>query len=149
MPNKKSDVKAKSEFIKVLESRDYAAKVASAPADIIATKDGQTWYFEIKMTKRRKSYFGAATLTEWKQALVDPEHFRFVVAKTNDEESEFDFIEFTPDEFMGYSTVPPFKIFFSIDLENIGKQRKGKKAVRLTKEILRIMDNCYDTIKQE
>ena len=149
MPNKKSDVKAKSEFIKVLESRGYAAKVVSTPADIIATKDGQTWYFEIKMTKRRDAYFGAATLTEWKQALSDPEHFRFVVAKTNDEESEFVFIEFTPDEFMGYSTVPPFKIFFSIDLENIGKQRKGKKAVRLTKEILRIMDNCYDTIKQE
>lgn len=147
MPNKKSDVKAKTEFVKILRERGFEAAVVSSPADIKATKDGQTWYFEIKMTKRADVYFGAATLTEWRQALADPEHFRFVVARTDDAEEEFEFIEFTPEEFMEFSTVPPFKIFFSVDLENTGKKRSGTKAVRFTRENFEVMDRCYNEIK--
>ena len=148
MPNKKSDVKAKTEFVKLLQERGFEAAVVSSPADIKAARDGETWYFEIKMTKRADVYFGAATLTEWRQALADPEHFRFVVAKTDEAEEEFEFMEFTPEEFMAYSTVPPFKIFFSIDLENRGKKRNGSKAVKLTKENFEVMDRCYEEIKQ-
>jgi len=148
MPNKKSDVKAKTEFVKILHERGFDAAVVSSPADIKATKDGVTWYFEIKMTKRNDVYFGAATLTEWRQALVDPEHFRFVVAQTNDTEEIFEFLEYSPEEFMEYSTVPPFKIFFSIDLVNRGKKRKSTKAVRLTKDNIEVMDRCYEEIKQ-
>ena len=133
MPNKKSDEKAKTEFVKKLHERGLDAAVVSSPADIRATKDGETWYFEIKMTKRTDVYFGAATLTEWRQALADPEHFRFVVAQTDEIEEIFEFLEFTPEEFMEYSTVPPFKIFFSIDLEDRVKKRNGNKAVKLTK----------------
>lgn len=147
MPNKKSDVKAKTEFVRILRERGFEATVVSSPADIKATKDGQTWYFEIKMTKRSDVYFGAATLTEWRQALADPEHFRFVVARTDEAEEEFEFIEFTPEEFMEYSTVPPFKIFFNVDLEDTGKKRSGTKAVRLTKENFEVMDRCYNEIK--
>ena len=62
MANKKSDVKAKTAFVEHLKERGFDAKVVSKPADILATKDGQTWYFEIKMTKRTDVYFGAATL---------------------------------------------------------------------------------------
>ena len=62
MANKRSDVNAKNEFVKLLQDRGFEASVVSKPADIIATKDGQTWYFEIKMTKRTDDYFGAATL---------------------------------------------------------------------------------------
>ncbi len=145
MANKKSDVTAKAEFVKLLENRGFQAQVVSKPADIVATKDGQTWYFEIKMTKRQDVYFGAATLTEWKQAVTDPDHFRFVVAKTNDDESEFEFLEYTPDEFMAFSTVPPFKVYFNIDFK--GNVRKTKKATKLTRENLAIMSDCFDKIR--
>ena len=147
MPNKKSDVKAKTEFVKVLRERGFEATVVSSPADIKATRNGETWYFEIKMTRRTEVYFGAATLTEWKQALTDPEHFRFVVAKTDEAEEEFEFIEFTPEEFMWYSTIPPFKVYFNIDLENVTKQKKVRTAIRLTKENFEMMDGCFERIK--
>ena len=146
MANKKSDVKAKAEFVKCLQDRGFEASVVSKPADIMATKDGQTWYFEIKMTKRRDVYFGAATLTEWEQAVADPEHFRFVVAKTDDEEKEFEFLEYTPKEFMNFSTVPPFKIFFNINFD--GSVRTSKTATSLTHENLKIMSDCFDRIKK-
>ena len=147
MANKKSDVKAKAEFLKRLNDRGFNASIKCKPADIVAFKDGQTWYFEIKMTKRTDVYFGAATLTEWKQAVADPEHFRFVVAKTNEAETEFEFLEYTPEEFMAFSTVPPFKIFFNIDFA--GKVSKTKKATRLTYENLEVMSECFDRIKGE
>lgn len=147
MPNKKSDVKAKSEFIKILQGRGYQAKVVSSPADILATKNGQTWYYEIKMTKKKDTYFGAATLTEWKQALVDPEHFRFVIAKTDDDETSFDFIEYTPEEFMKFSTIPPFKIYFNIDFENQAPKR-NRKAITLSPVKLDLMSKCYEQMKQ-
>jgi len=134
--------------VKLLQARGFDAAVVSSPADIKATRAGKTWYFEIKMTKRADVYFGAATLTEWKQAMADPEHFRFVVAKTDEAESAFEFIEYTPAEFMEFSTIPPFKIFFSIDLENPSRKRKGTKAAKLTKGNLELMGECYDQIKK-
>ena len=36
MPNKKSDVKAKTEFVKILRERGFEATVVSSPADIKA-----------------------------------------------------------------------------------------------------------------
>ena len=146
MANKKSDVKAKKEFVKLLKNKGFEASVVSKPADIMATKDGQTWYFEIKMTKRADVYFGAATLTEWKQAIVDPNHFRFVVAKTNEEESEFEFLEYTPEEFMKFSTIPPFKVYFNINFD--GSERKTRKAKKLTQENLELMSECFDRISE-
>lgn len=148
MANKKSDVKAKAEFVKELNGRGFEAKVVSSPADIMAVKDGQTWYYEIKMTKKADNYFGAATLTEWRQAMADSEHFRFVIAKTNEEESEFEFIEYTPEEFMSFSTVPPFKVYFNINLDgNARKARKARKDNALTKENLDVMSECFERIR--
>jgi len=147
MPNKKSDVKAKTEFVKILRERGFEAAVVSSPADIKATKDGQTWYFEIKMTKRSDVYFGAATLTEWRQALADPEHFRFVVARTDEAEEEFEFIEYTPAEFMEFSTIPPFKVYFNIDFEKKHRKKGRRKATRLTPENLELMSECFEEIK--
>ena len=146
MANKKSDVKAKKEFVKLLRNKGFEASVVSKPADIMATKDGQTWYFEIKMTKRTDVYFGAATLTEWKQAIADPDHFRFVVAKTNEEESEFEFLEYTPEEFMKFSTIPPFKVYFNINFD--GSERKTRNAKKLTQENLELMSECFDRISK-
>lgn len=147
MKNKKSDVKAKAQFIQALQERGFDAKVVSSPADIMATKDGHTWFFEIKMTKRSDTYFGAATLTEWKQAMTDPEHFRFVVAKTDEEETEFEFLEYTPAEFMEFSTIPPFKVYFNINFD--GSKRNPKKAIGLTRENFKVMNECFERIKKE
>lgn len=147
MTNKKSDVKAKTEFVRRLQDKGFNASVVGKPADIVATKDGETWYFEIKMTKQTDVYFGAATLTEWKQAVADSEHFRFVVAKTNEEESEFEFLEYTPDEFMKFSTIPPFKVFFNINFD--GSERKPRRATILTRENLEVISECFDKISKE
>src|SRR5437773_12401683 len=43
--------------------------ITGSPADITATKGGETFYFEVKFTRQGASYFGAATLTEWDAAL--------------------------------------------------------------------------------
>ena len=93
--NSKSDVKAKVAYVERLKSNGYSnPTVIASPADITAEKNGYTWYFEIKKTSQKKKYFGAATLTEWIQALKDPDHFRFVVARESTEET-FDFFEYT------------------------------------------------------
>ena len=86
MKNKKSDLAAKAAFVEELRQRGFEnVNVVAAPADIVAEKDGKTWYFEIKKTSHNDRYFGAATLTEWVQAVKDPEHFRFVVAISADD----------------------------------------------------------------
>lgn len=154
--NKKSDVAAKQAYVAFLEKKGYTAHIASSPADIVAEKDGKIYYFEIKMTKTSKdtAYFGAATLTEWHQALLSPDNFKFVVAYTDDEEKDFTFKEFTPDEFMNFSTIPPFKIFFSIPApcgKSISKKwKKGTRtSIAATKEILMHLDDIYQNMKKE
>ncbi len=61
---KRTDVPAKRAFLEKLKAEGYEAEITSAPSDIIAEKDGETWYYEIKMTEKSDSCFGAATLTE-------------------------------------------------------------------------------------
>ncbi|MDD3014520.1 MAG: DUF3883 domain-containing protein [Candidatus Gastranaerophilales bacterium] len=116
----KSDVKAKNAFIVYLQQQGYtAAKIISQPADIEAWKEGEKYYFEIKMTRQAKSYFGAATLTEWDAAMKYPGRYFFVIALTDEAERTFSFSVMPPEEFIMYSTIPPFKIFFNIDLNKI------------------------------
>ena len=151
MANKKSDIKAKSTFVEKLTKRGFLnARVCSSPADICAEKDGVLWYFEIKMTRRSDNYFGAATLTEWKQAIKDPEHFRFVVAQTLDDEQSFTFTEYTPEEFMEFSTVPPFKIFFNVNLDGTRRTSpKRTKSIGLSREIISAMASLFDELKEK
>ena len=116
----KSDVKAKQAFIAVLKSNGFnSAKIISSPADIVAWKDGVRYYFEIKMTKQTETYFGAATLTEWQSAMANPGTYFFVLAVTDNDETYFKFKLLTPEEFMLYSSIPPFKLFFNIQLPDL------------------------------
>lgn len=150
MANKKSDVKAKNAFCCELLKRGFdIAEVVSSPTDICATKNGQKWYFEIKMTKRSDIYFGAATETEWEQAFKDPEHFRFVVVQTDENETFHRFIEFTPEEFMRGCTIPPFKIYFNVDmaLEQMKDKTNAEKATVLTKERFERLHAAYKSLK--
>lgn len=68
----RSDVDAKQAFVEELNARGFEARIVSTPADIRATKGGETYHFEIKKTSRADSHFGAATLTEWEAAVANP-----------------------------------------------------------------------------
>jgi len=146
--NKKSDVRAKSAYKKYLEDIGFCnVHITANPADITAEKQGKIYYFEIKMTKQTNSYFGAATMTEWKEAIRNPDTFKFVIAKTDENEEDFEFIEFTPNEFLKYSTIPPFKVYFNIDLNDNKKVSKRNKALQATKEILEEFISFFETSK--
>ena len=148
--NTKSDVKAKAAFINYLQKNGFQnAKVISSPCDIRADKNGKEWFFEIKMTKRHDVYFGAATMTEWEQAFKTPDYFRFVIAIADDaHEHGFRFIEMTPAEMMQHSTIPPFKVYFNIDLQNsdIKEQKKTGKKNNGKKKALRLTEPIFNTI---
>ena len=148
--NRKNDTKAKQAFVNELKTRGYEnVEIVAAPSDIIARKNGEEYYFEIKMTHQQKKYFGAATLTEWAQAIKTPDKYTFVVAIANGDDSGFKFIEFTPEEFMGYSTVPPFKMFFNIDFDNLEKKiSKDSKAIKLNDDNILKMVELFEDLKK-
>ena len=146
--NSKSDLQAKLAYVLDLEMQGYTnIKIVKGPSDIIAEKAGQLFYFEIKMTRQTDTYFGAATLTEWIQAFKTPENFKFVIAQTLDDVN-FVFTEFTPEEFMNHSTIPPFKIFFNINLNKDTPKRKTRSAIKLNKETMDLLIKIYDDMKQ-
>ena len=152
MANKKSDVKSKRAFCDELIKRGFdTAEVVSSPADIRATKDGVKWYFEIKMTKRNDVYFGAATETEWAQAFKDPEHFRFVVVETDENETYHRFLEFTPAQFMRGCTIPPFKVYFNVDmaLAQMKDKTQSPRATVFTEERFKRLHEAYKSLKNK
>ena len=146
--NLKSDVLAKKAYCAHLLSRGFSnARVTGSPSDVIAEKDGALWHFEIKCTRKKDKYFGAATLTEWIQAAKDPKHFLFVVASEN--AGMWNFQEYDPATFIEHSYIPPFKIYFNVTMkpEQILKSKRQSTSVRMTLERLRQMDELYQTFK--
>lgn len=146
---KRTDVLAKQAFLEKLRSEGYTAEIKAQPSDIIAEKDGETWYFEIKMTEKTDSCFGAATLTEWEQAFKTPDRYRFVIA-IKGENDTFTFREFTPVEFMQYSTIPPFKVYFNLNLQGATsrKRRKYNGAVSFSEDRFKNMLELYKKFKK-
>ena len=116
----------------------------------MATKNGEVWYFEIKKTTREDVYFGAATETEWEQAFRDPKHFRFVIAKTDEDETSFEFIEFTPEEFIKGCTIPPFKVYFDVNVvtKEMVDKTNSKRATIFTKERFEHLHKAYKMLKK-
>jgi hypothetical protein len=163
--SEKSDIDAKEAYKRQLESTGIydSVEITQAPSDIVAIKGSQKFFFEIKKTETEQAYFGAATLTEWSQALKTPEHYFFVVAKPNKNEqtnieNPFVFKEFTPAQFMEFSTIPPFKIFFNIDQklldgnensEGTRKKRKSREggAIKLSIERLKILEETFELLR--
>lgn len=148
--NTKSDVKAKQAYKKYLDNEGYEnVRIVGNPSDITAEKNGHTYYFEIKMTKQTEIYFGAATLTEWVQAFITPDFFKFVIAKTDENEDVFSFEEYSPSDFMQHSTIPPFKIFFNINLNGETKQKKRRKAIPLTNETMALLTELHNKMREK
>lgn len=147
--NPKSDVPAKKAFVAELRTQGFLnPRIAGSPADVLAEKDGATWYFEIKSTRKSDKYFGAATLNEWIQAFKDPAHFRFVVACFSS--GSWSFTEYSPEAFIEHSYIPPFKVYFNVTV-NADKPKKSKgvsTTVRMTEERLRQMEDLYALFKQ-
>jgi len=147
----KLDIPAKLAFIEKLLAEGYdTAEIKARPADIIATRGGVTWYYEIKLTDHEDRCFGAATLTEWEQAFKTPETYRFVIAIRKPDQS-FEFRIFTPAEFMQFSTIPPFKVYFNIDLDGRHTRKKGGKqsAISLTEANFQKMNALFKRMKEE
>jgi hypothetical protein len=112
-------------------------------------KDNETWYFEIKKTTKRK-YFGAATETEWKQAFADPDHYRFVVALTDETEEHFEWFVYTPMQMLQVSTIPPFKINFNINLDiPVSEQKCSRKdtTIALSESIFHAISSTFERIR--
>jgi hypothetical protein len=142
--NKKSDVPAKKAFAEELRRRGFDdVQITSSPADITARKGTEIHYFEIKYTERGDQYFGAATLTEWEAALENEAHYKFVIAMKRDEAWVFQ--EYSPDEFIKFSSIPPFKIYFNIpiSIEKATKTSRVIKRVILTRERIRQMIGLF------
>ena len=142
--NKKSDVVAKEAYLKELIKEGYEnPKIISSPTDIHAFKDNAEYFFEIKMTRKTDKYFGAATITEWEQALKDPNHFFFVVAIQEDSKIT-KFIKYTPSEFLRFSSIPPFKINFNIDFT----KDDIKESSKISENQISEMINFYKKLKE-
>jgi hypothetical protein len=110
-------------------------------------KDGQCWLFEVKFTRARTNCFGAATLTEWIAAADQPERFRFVVAYEREGSWRFDL--YSPDEFLAFSSIPPYKVYFNVPLDG-GAPRERKatsRKVHLTKGRLRRLREQFDELR--
>lgn len=146
----KSDVDAKRVFCEKLMEQGYqSAEPIAQPADIVATKDGETWYYEIKLTEHTDKYFGAATLTEWEQAFKTPDRFRFVIAIRH-HDGNYEFREYTPAEFMEFSTIPPFKVYFNIRLDGKQSQKSNSKrtAIQLSHQNFKEMNTLFQKLKE-
>ena len=149
MVNLKSDVEAKKAFVKELQKKNYQdIKITSSPTDISAKKKGTKYYFEIKFTNQKDKYFGAATLTEWECAIKNLDNFFFVVSRK--ENNKWIFKSFKPNEFIKYSTIPPFKIFFNVDLKDFDKKNTDEtKALNANFENLNELVDFYKTLKNK
>ena len=149
--NIKSDKYAKEIFVTMLQKRGFSEiRIVKSPADIIAMKKGEKYFFEIKKTAAIKEYFGAATLTEWRAAYANPNNYFFVIAQETT--AGFNFTEYTPSEFEKFSSIPPFKIFFNIPMNGSHKvesKRKNKTAIQFTNKKFQKLDGIFSTLKYE
>lgn len=145
---------------------------------IVSNKDNEKekFYFEIKETSKNEKVFGAATLTEWDTAYENKGHYFFVIIKDGTEGNALpQYVIYSPQEFITYSTVPPFKFNFNIDklndkdsaktnkekLDIIKSQkdvsmspkrsiRKSRNSVKLDEKLLRDLRNLYyGTLKKD
>ncbi len=149
-PNPKSDVAAKKAYVQhLLDSGYESAVITKAPADITAKRDGAVFYFEVKFTNQTNSYFGAATLTEWEAALANESHYWFVVASKRDD--AWNFQKYTPGEFMEFSTIPPFKVYFNLEVGADRDTRKRGKtsSIRLTRERILLLSKLLQQFRAE
>lgn len=62
-------------------------------------------------------------------------------------DEEYEFYEFTPEEFMEYSTIPPIKVYFNIDLNQKSKVKRNGTALKMSKEAFFELNETYKKLK--
>jgi hypothetical protein len=79
--------------------------------------------------------------------LGEPRYFFFVIAIQQG--GVWTFTRYTPTEFMGFSNIPPFKIFFNIPdaLKQSVPKEGPSKSLRLSQQNLKDMIALYDLLK--
>lgn len=77
-----------------------------------------------------------------------PDNYKFVIAKTDDDEENFEFTEYSPSDFMEFSYIPPFKIYFNVSLKGETKKRKRKTAVALTNDRMKLLTEAHYKIRE-
>lgn len=117
--------------------------------DLIGKRNGEKVYIEIKWTSK-KDCFGAATLTEWTPYL-EGKNLDFVVVKgeSNQDPKDWEYKVYSPKEFMKYSTIPPFKVNFNIDIDDEYKHTNHPKALDAKKEYLAKLYDIYQKLSIE
>lgn len=127
---------------KVLEGKFETIERNGAKSDLKAVNEnGEVFYYEIKST-RKNPYFGSASFSEWKLALENPESYFFIVAYFND--GCFDFFQFSPKEFLSYSTIPPIKVYFNLDIDNPQKKKKPRTALPLSVKAFKRLGKAFE-----
>ncbi len=120
------------------------------PVDLCANKGGRKFWIEVKYTEtKEKSYFGAATTTEWECALNNPNTFFFLVVRKPGgvkENSPWGFELITPKEFIKYSTIVPLKIYFVWPLSRPRSPPNRRSAIQATKKNLRASIDFFKTL---
>lgn len=155
MKNIERERLVKEWYCQQLEKYGFVSpRIRKDPADITAVKDGKTWWFEIKYTTKKDKYYGGSYETEWEQAFKDPDHFRFVVIKTNKLATKFEvFHEYTPKEFMDICKIPPFVATFTIRFTPLKRARKVTteevKSIDFTKEVFEKIHDTFSIIRKK
>ena len=143
--------KAKEKFEKWCASHKYQTNLQGGKKDgadaIAKDENGNIHYFVLKTTEKKKTkkYFGAITLTKWQCYLEHKDFFHILVFDDKIKEND-GVVEYSAEELMRESTIPPFKINFNIDYKK-EKNEKATKSVRLTEERLHTLVKMFNELK--
>ena len=132
----RSNSAVKNKFKELLKQAYGNSKVEEnvKEADIcVILANGEKYYFELKKATLGKDnvIFGSATLTEWRAARENSGHYFFVIAIELSKNKKYDFHIITPEAFMKYSYIPPFKVYFNIPFT---KKDNGKNRLDYPEE---------------
>lgn len=138
-----------NQCVKWLKYEGYKkVKIINHPTDLRAEKDGTTIYFEVKSTNKDSDYFGAATLTEWTVNIREA-NLKYLIVRFDKDNNPVDYYIYDAKNFYKYSTVPPFKVNFNIDLLDRNKHTKHPRAIALNDEVLNILHRVYAILKEK
>lgn len=140
---------AKEALISILKKKYKEISFNGRPSDLKAIDEsGKVFFYELKAT-RKERYFGSASFSEWELALDNKDKYFFIVAYYNEATKQFTFSEYTPAEFMKFSTIPPFKVYFNLSAKTGQSLVSSKtKALRLEKENFDTLNKVYSDLKK-
>ena len=145
---KVSEKLVKEKFCDVLRNRGFKnVTIAKSPVDIIAELNGEQWWFELKSTVKPDKCWGSASETEWKKAFDNSDHFRFVVIWTTPQLKKFEYIEYTPEEFMRFCFVTPFSVQFKIPVSVPNGEEN--MSFGFNKEVFNKLHSSYEEIRKK